>query len=143
LELPYKGGDISLFVILPPFNKQRGIIMLTKRLNTNILQDIVASNEWRSRTVEVSLPKFNIEQSMDNLVPVSVFIFILCGRAVAKPCRAYLLSQRDSDCLVGVFYISLYPGNFLIHETKDRVPRDVSYRAPCAPYQLTVDMLTL
>jgi len=71
LELPYKGGDVSLFVILPPFNKQRGIGLLTKRLNTNILQDIVSSGEWRSRSVEVSLPKFNVEQSMDNLVPVS------------------------------------------------------------------------
>lgn len=77
LELPYKGGDISLFVILPPFNKQRGISMLTKRLNTNVLRDIVASDDWRSRTVEVSLPKFNVEQSMDNLVPVSVFFFLL------------------------------------------------------------------
>lgn len=73
LELPYKGGDISLFIILPPFNKQRGISMLTKRLNTNILQDIVSSSEWRSRSVEVSLPKFSVEQSMDNLVPVSVY----------------------------------------------------------------------
>lgn len=71
LELPYKGGDISLFLILPPFNKQRGIGLMTKRLNTKILQDIVSSSEWRSRPVEVSLPKFNFEQSMDNLVPVS------------------------------------------------------------------------
>lgn len=71
LELPYKGGDISLFVILPPFNKQRGISQLSKRLNTNILQNIVSSGEWTSRPVEVSLPKFNVEQSMDNLVPVS------------------------------------------------------------------------
>ncbi|XP_050421989.1 serine protease inhibitor 88Ea-like [Adelges cooleyi] len=70
LELPYKGGDISLFVILPPFNKQRGISLLTKRLNTNILQEIVSSNEWRTRSVEVSLPKFSIEQTMDNLVPL-------------------------------------------------------------------------
>lgn len=71
LELPYKGGDVSMFVVLPPFNKQRGIGLLTKRLNTNILQDIVSSGEWRSRPVEVSIPKFSIEQSMDNLVPVS------------------------------------------------------------------------
>jgi len=71
LELPYKGGDISLFVILPPFNKQRGISQLSKRLNTNILQNIVSSGEWTSRPVEVSLPKFNVEQSMDNLVSVS------------------------------------------------------------------------
>lgn len=71
LELPYKGGDISLFLILPPFNKQRGIGLMTKRLNTKILQDIVSSSEWRSRSVEVSLPKFSFEQSMDNLVPVS------------------------------------------------------------------------
>ncbi|KAL5244900.1 hypothetical protein ACI65C_012310 [Semiaphis heraclei] len=70
LELPYKGGDISLFVILPPFNKQRGISQLSKRLNTNILQNIVSSGEWTSRPVEVSLPKFNVEQSMDNLVPL-------------------------------------------------------------------------
>lgn len=75
LELPYKGGDISLFVILPPFNKQRGISLLTKRLNTNILQEIVSSNEWRTRSVEVSLPKFSIEQTMDNLVPVSTMRF--------------------------------------------------------------------
>ncbi|XP_050541792.1 serine protease inhibitor 88Ea-like [Daktulosphaira vitifoliae] len=70
LELPYKGGDISLFVILPPFNKQRGISLLTKRLNTNILQEIVSSNDWRTRNVEVSLPKFSIEQTMGNLVPL-------------------------------------------------------------------------
>lgn len=80
LELPYKGGDISLFVILPPFNKQRGISLLTKRLNTDILQDIVASDEWRSRPVEVFLPKFSVEQTMENLVPVSVghMICIAC-----------------------------------------------------------------
>lgn len=47
--------------------------MLTKRLNTNILQDIVSASEWRSRSVEVSLPKFSVEQNMDNLVPVSVY----------------------------------------------------------------------
>ncbi|VVC43689.1 Hypothetical protein CINCED_3A010028 [Cinara cedri] len=70
LELPYKGGDVSLFIILPPFNKQRGISLLTKRLNTEILQNIVSSGDWRSRSVEVSLPKFSVEQTMSNLVPI-------------------------------------------------------------------------
>lgn len=71
LELPYKGGDISMFVILPHFNKEHVISQLSKSLSTNTIQNIVSSSEWRLHLVEVSLPKFNDTRRIDNINEVN------------------------------------------------------------------------
>ncbi|XP_011165015.1 serine protease inhibitor 88Ea isoform X2 [Solenopsis invicta] len=78
LELPYKGNEISMFVILPPFSTARsvqnpsnepqdGIRQLVERLATE-----KGSRELREllddglppREVEVSLPRFELEREL-------------------------------------------------------------------------------
>ncbi|GAB1864140.1 Antithrombin-III [Camponotus japonicus] len=77
LELPYKGNDVSMFVLLPPFSTARalsqdsepqdGIRQLVERLATE-----KGSRELRQllddgmppREVEVDLPRFEIEREL-------------------------------------------------------------------------------
>lgn len=70
LELPYKGGDISMFILLPPFVKEDGVANILKKLTLEQFQKIVGdeSKLW-PRTVNVSLPKFNLERTIE-LVPI-------------------------------------------------------------------------
>lgn len=71
LELPYKGEDISMFILLPPFTKEDGIQTVLKRLTLDRFKEIVAGKTLSSRTVQVSLPKFSLEHTLE-LVPVSI-----------------------------------------------------------------------
>jgi serpin B len=68
LELPYKGNDISMFIILPPYTKPNGIEAVINQLSVEHLQEIVEDD--LPRAVEVSIPKFTIEQTIE-LTPVS------------------------------------------------------------------------
>jgi len=68
LELPYKGNDISMFIILPPYTKPNGIEAVINQLSVESLQEIVEDD--LPRAVEVSIPKFTIEQTIE-LTPVS------------------------------------------------------------------------
>lgn len=68
LELPYKGNDISMFIILPPYTKVNGIEAVIKQLTVESLQEIVEDD--LPRAVEVSIPKFTTEQTLQ-LTPVS------------------------------------------------------------------------
>lgn len=64
LELPYKGGDLSMVIILP--NEIEGLPDLEKKLadkNVNSVQKI--ESVLHEVEVEVSLPKFRIETTMD------------------------------------------------------------------------------
>ncbi|PSN55974.1 Serine protease inhibitor 88Ea [Blattella germanica] len=67
LELPYKGNDISMFIILPPFAKTNGIEAVIKQLSVESLQEMIEDD--LPRNVEVSIPKFTIEQSIE-LTPI-------------------------------------------------------------------------
>jgi len=67
LELPYKGNDISMFFILPPFDKPNGIEAVIKQLSIQSLQEIVEDDI--PRPVEVAIPKFTVEQTIE-LTPI-------------------------------------------------------------------------
>ncbi|KAG8177425.1 hypothetical protein JTE90_026210 [Oedothorax gibbosus] len=59
LELPYKGEEISMLILLP--NDRNGLQDLEKSLNPNFIQDLKSS--MRNTKVEVALPKFKMEYS--------------------------------------------------------------------------------
>ncbi|XP_068904923.1 uncharacterized protein [Tenebrio molitor] len=61
IELPYTNEDLSMFIILP--NEKNGIGNLEKKLATMNLTDI-SKNMW-STEVNLALPKFKIEQTID------------------------------------------------------------------------------
>ncbi|GBO04103.1 putative serpin-like protein TK1782 [Araneus ventricosus] len=59
LQLPYKGDDISMLILLP--NSKDGLSELENSLSSTFIQDIKQS--MRERKVEVALPKFKLEYS--------------------------------------------------------------------------------
>ncbi|GFY50434.1 serpin B3 [Trichonephila inaurata madagascariensis] len=59
LELPYKGEDISMLILLP--NTKDGLSNLENSLNSTFIQDL--KQGMRKRKVEVALPKFRLEYS--------------------------------------------------------------------------------
>ena len=61
LEMPYKGGDVSLVALLP--RSAAGLPALEKRLNATNLQAWLG--KLRQRSVGVYLPKFALESSFD------------------------------------------------------------------------------
>ena len=61
LELPYSGGEISMFIVLP--HEVNGVSELEKMLTTDILFRWVNSVE--NTTVEMSLPKFILSQHFE------------------------------------------------------------------------------
>lgn len=75
LELPYQGDDISMFILLPPFTKEDGIETILKKLTLEKFKAITQSSNLNTRTVQVALPKFSLEHTLE-LVPVSVERFV-------------------------------------------------------------------
>ncbi|CAG9768660.1 unnamed protein product [Ceutorhynchus assimilis] len=70
LELPYQGDNISMYVLLPPFsNTEDSIDATLKNLNIENFKTVVNRNSLISRTVQVALPKFSLETTVE-LVPV-------------------------------------------------------------------------
>lgn len=68
LELPYSGGSISMIILLPPFiSGDQGFDAMVGRLNSTTLSRAL-DMLWR-REVEVSIPKFKLEESIgDDLI---------------------------------------------------------------------------
>ncbi|KAL0281645.1 UNVERIFIED_CONTAM: hypothetical protein PYX00_002570 [Menopon gallinae] len=64
LELPYKGDEISMIVMLPPFEKN-AVDDLIKRLSEDSLEDIIDFDDLYPRQVEIEFPKFTVEQTLD------------------------------------------------------------------------------
>jgi serpin B len=60
LELPYQGGDVAMVVLLP--RKRDGLTALEKKLDAAKLNQLVGA--LRSSEVDVSLPRFRVEQSL-------------------------------------------------------------------------------
>jgi serine protease inhibitor len=61
VELPYKGGELSMLVLAP--RSPDGLPALEKLLSANNLQ--AWSRQLRPRSVDVYLPKFKLESSFD------------------------------------------------------------------------------
>ena len=62
LELPYKGWDLSTFIILP--NKLDGLSELESRLESSNMLDNLA-NCTRMAKLQISIPKFKIESDLN------------------------------------------------------------------------------
>ncbi|XP_066157837.1 serine protease inhibitor 88Ea-like isoform X2 [Euwallacea fornicatus] len=70
LELPYQGENISMYILLPPFsNTEDSIDATLKNLNLDNFKKLVEKDSLVPRTVQVSLPKFSLETTIE-LVPV-------------------------------------------------------------------------
>lgn len=61
VELPYSGRELSMFVLLP--NKESTAEDLVSKLDAKTFQSLVSS--MQSNRVGVSLPKFQVEQSLE------------------------------------------------------------------------------
>ncbi|KAL1512567.1 hypothetical protein ABEB36_002141 [Hypothenemus hampei] len=70
LELPYQGDNISMYILLPPFsNTEDSIDTTLKNLNLENFKKLVDRDSLISRTVQVALPKFSLETTIE-LVPI-------------------------------------------------------------------------
>lgn len=70
LELPYQGENVSMFILLPPFsNTEDSIDATLKNLDLKNFKKIVERESLMQRTVQVALPKFSLETTVE-LVPV-------------------------------------------------------------------------
>jgi serine protease inhibitor len=67
LELPYKGGDLAMVVVVP--RSADGLPALEKMLNSANLREWVG--KLRQRSVEVFLPKFKLESSYSLKEPLT------------------------------------------------------------------------
>nr|ATD87113.1 serpin 6 [Antheraea pernyi] len=63
LELPYKGNDISMFILLPPYSMKGGVKNIIANLTPERLAAVVEEN-YMTREVVVEIPKFTIERSL-------------------------------------------------------------------------------
>lgn len=77
LEMPYQGEDVSMYILLPPFSKtNRALENTLRKLTLQEFTNIIEGKNAFSHTVQVSLPKFSLEQTIE-LVPVSLFFSIV------------------------------------------------------------------
>ncbi|XP_046392924.1 serine protease inhibitor 88Ea-like [Ischnura elegans] len=65
LELPYMGETASLVILLPPFALPDGLERTIAQLNVDALREALAPGSALARPLEVAIPKFSIEQSID------------------------------------------------------------------------------
>lgn len=63
LELPYKGNDISMYILLPPYSMKEGVTNIIANLTPERLAAVVEES-YMGREVVVEIPKFTIERSL-------------------------------------------------------------------------------
>ncbi|ELW71272.1 serpin B4 [Tupaia chinensis] len=63
LEIPYKGKDLSMVVLLP--NEADGLGQLEDKLTSEKLIEWMSSQNMNKRQVDLCLPKFKVEESYD------------------------------------------------------------------------------
>lgn len=73
IELPYKGSDISMFIILP--DSKTGLADLESKLHTIDIQEL--SKKMYKQEVNVELPKFKIEFDIELNEPLKKVRFTL------------------------------------------------------------------
>lgn len=71
LEVPYKGGNMSMYFLLPPFASQDGVgdILAALKKDPTTFKRFTEDSHML-KPVEISIPKFSLTQDL-NLVPVS------------------------------------------------------------------------
>ncbi|GBP68129.1 Serine protease inhibitor 88Ea [Eumeta japonica] len=63
LELPYKGNDISMYILLPPYSMKEGLNNIIANLTPERLAAVVEEG-YMGREVIVEIPKFTMERSL-------------------------------------------------------------------------------
>ncbi|CAK1548575.1 unnamed protein product [Leptosia nina] len=63
LELPYKGNDISMYILLPPYSMKEGLSNIIAKLTPDRLAAVV-NEDYMGREVVVEIPKFTIEKTL-------------------------------------------------------------------------------
>ncbi|CAG9783036.1 unnamed protein product [Diatraea saccharalis] len=63
LELPYKGNDISMYILLPPYSMKEGVTNIIQNLTPERLAAVVEES-YMGREVIVEIPKFTMERSL-------------------------------------------------------------------------------
>lgn len=63
LELPYKGSDISMYILLPPYSMKEGVSNIIANLTPERLAAVVEES-YMGREVIVEIPKFSMERSL-------------------------------------------------------------------------------
>ncbi|XP_050500055.1 serine protease inhibitor 88Ea isoform X2 [Diabrotica virgifera virgifera] len=66
LEMPYKGDNISMYILLPPFsNTENSIEATLKKLTLANFKNIVENDSLVSKTVQLAFPKFSLETTLE------------------------------------------------------------------------------
>ncbi|XP_026726055.1 serine protease inhibitor 88Ea-like [Trichoplusia ni] len=63
LELPYKGNDISMYILLPPYSMKEGVSNIIANLTPERLAAVVEEG-YMGREVIVEIPKFTVERTL-------------------------------------------------------------------------------
>lgn len=63
LELPYKGNDISMYILLPPYSMKEGVTNIIKNLTPKRLASVMEES-YMGREVIVEIPKFSMEKTI-------------------------------------------------------------------------------
>merc|ERR1712154_587170 len=72
LELPYEGDHVSMMIILPPW-EDNSLQETVKRMTPETLQGVISemsSGFYKVEKLEVSIPKFSIEGSLELVEPL-------------------------------------------------------------------------
>lgn len=114
-----------MFILLPPFTKEDGIETVLKRLTLEKFKEITQSSNQNARTVQLALPKFSLEHTLE-LVPVSNRFLVSFNGMLSFSCQILEqlgvgnLFQTDADfsVLTGKQELTLGEG---IHKAKIHV----------------------
>ncbi|CAG9829941.1 unnamed protein product [Diabrotica balteata] len=97
LEMPYKGDNISMYILLPPFSSTENSIEATlKKLTLANFKNIVENDSLVSKTVQVAFPKFSLETTLE-MTP----ILDLLGLGDLFTLKADFSSLSPSDVYLG------------------------------------------
>ncbi|KAG5896628.1 hypothetical protein JTB14_009536 [Gonioctena quinquepunctata] len=76
LEMPYKGDNISMYILLPPWsNSENSIEHTLKNLNLENFKKIVEMDNLIPKTVQVAFPKFSLETTLE-MTPILEYMGI-------------------------------------------------------------------